>query len=82
VNDAPSFQILRTSLEFLESEPGSIVRQVEVAQNISRGPPLISGVTDEDDQQLSFLVTTISADTTLFHQGKIPEMAPNGTITL
>ena len=83
MNDVPSFQIRRTSLEFLDSEPGSLSACPTCRKRIS-GPPLISDVTDEDDQQVSFLLTFTkpSADTNLFHRVKIPKMTPDDTITL
>jgi len=92
VNDAPSFEILRPFVETLELGPGEFSVIDKVVTNISRGPPLGLGVSNEDYQEVTFVVSeafpsfsttgVITSTWDVLIGQKAPEIAPNGTLTL
>jgi hypothetical protein len=92
VNDAPSFEIPRQFLETLELGPGESSVMDKVVTNISRGPPLGLGVSNEDYQEVTFVVSeafpflsttgVITSTWDVLIGQKAPEIAPNGTLIL
>jgi len=82
VNDAPSFQLLQPFVQTLETEPG-FVTMILVANNISRGPPLITGIKNEDTQDVTFVVSeavdSFASQALLLD---VPHISTNGTLML
>ena len=86
VNDAPSFEA-PLSIEVFEATPG-VTTLRDLATNISRGPPLASGVENEDLQNLTFIVTAAlpqkpQMEQDLFVAGGFPpQIDSNGLLSL
>ena len=92
VNDAPSFDIPHPFLETLELGPGEFSVIDNAVTNISKGPPLGSGISNEDYQDVTFVVSeafsvmlTAGVATSTWDVlvgSKEPQLVPNGTLVL
>ena len=83
VNDAPSFHLL-SFVQTPETDAG-VVTAITVASDISRGPPLSTGVWNEDDQLVTFTVTLVTmsdSNNDLFADNGMPIITSDGILTL